>query len=108
MNLDPISTWNLKEHCKRSIEEAIAELEREMQVRTRIYDRWINEGKLSRVDAWDRMERQVSAVYHLTTYHSLLANQTEPMTEGDHPPAIEADFRAVQKGLLNSSDIAQA
>jgi hypothetical protein len=43
------------------IEEAVSEIEREMHVRERCYDRWVNEGKMSRIDAKDRMNRQIMA-----------------------------------------------
>lgn len=49
----------------RSIEEALSEVDRELQVRTRIYDKWIAEGKLSRIDATDRLERLSAAKIYL-------------------------------------------
>lgn len=49
----------------RSIEEALSEVERELQVRLRCYDRWVKEGKLSGVDAKDRVERLQAAIAYL-------------------------------------------
>jgi hypothetical protein len=49
----------------RTLEEAISEVERELQVRIRCYDRWVKEGKLSNVDAKDRIERLQAAIHHL-------------------------------------------
>ncbi len=49
----------------RSLEEALSELEREKGVRVHCYDRWIEQGKLSTVDARDRMERLVAAIHLL-------------------------------------------
>jgi hypothetical protein len=46
----------------RSAEEAISEVEREISVRTRCYERWVSEGKLSGVDARDRLERLAAAL----------------------------------------------
>jgi hypothetical protein len=43
------------------VEAAMSEIEREMHVRERCYDRWVNEGKMSRIDAKDRMDRQILA-----------------------------------------------
>ena len=45
----------------RNVEEAQSECEREIEVRRRCYDRWISEGRLSRIDAKDRLERMISA-----------------------------------------------
>lgn len=57
-----------RENGKRTIEEAISELQREMDTRKRILDRWVNEGKLSWVDAHDRFERHLSALKWLIQY----------------------------------------
>jgi hypothetical protein len=46
----------------RSLEEAASEVERELHVRERCYDRWIADGKLTRVDAQDRYDRLLSAL----------------------------------------------
>lgn len=43
------------------IEPALGEVQRELQVRERCYPRWTEEGKMSRIDAKDRMERQILA-----------------------------------------------
>lgn len=45
----------------RSLEEAISEVERELQVRKRCYGRWVDDGKLSVVDARDRLDRLAAA-----------------------------------------------
>ena len=44
------------------IEPALGELQRELSVREHCYPRWVTEGKLSRIDAKDRMSRQIMAV----------------------------------------------
>lgn len=49
----------------RSIEEAHAEVERELQVRTRIYDSWVRDGKMTSVDAQDRYDRLATALEYL-------------------------------------------
>lgn len=83
MNMDvlPIKAWRWNQHMQRSIDEATSELEREAHVRTRCYDRWIEEGKVSRVDAWDRQERLLSAVKHLRDYQDLLKRQAEMVSD---------------------------
>ena len=43
------------------IEPALGEVQRELQVRERCYPRWVEEGKMSRIDAKDRMARQIMA-----------------------------------------------
>jgi hypothetical protein len=47
---------------KVSAEEAHAELERELQVRHRIFDKWVADGKMSYIDARDRYARLQKAV----------------------------------------------
>lgn len=41
------------------LEAAAGEAEREYQVRARCFDRWVAEGKLSKIDARDRLSRQL-------------------------------------------------
>lgn len=53
-------------HGNRTLDQAIDEISRELQVRRRIYDRWVTECKLSRTDALDRMERLMTALICLT------------------------------------------
>lgn len=49
----------VKARCRT---EAIDELHREMGVRTRCFHRWVDDGKLSRTDAQDRIDRMASAI----------------------------------------------
>ena len=49
----------------RSLEEAASEVDREIKVRKRCYDRWVSEGKLSAVDARDRLDRLQAALGYL-------------------------------------------
>lgn len=50
----------------RSHEEAVDEVQRECDVRRRLYDKWVADGKLSRSDAHDRLERLLAALAILT------------------------------------------
>jgi len=45
-----------------TLEEALSELEREKGVRERCYERWVKEGRLTAVDARDRMTRLCAAI----------------------------------------------
>lgn len=67
--------------CYRPVREAIAELEREANVRFKCFDRWIADGRLSEVDAKDRLERIISAWHYLSDTEEarkmLLADETE-------------------------------
>ena len=45
----------------RSMEEAIDEIYRECQVRLRCFPRWVEEGRVSRSDAKDRLQRLLKA-----------------------------------------------
>jgi hypothetical protein len=71
MSPDKIAAWKPLEHCSRDIMESMSELEREAGLRTRCYDRWVAEGKLSYIDARDRQERLLSAMHHLNKYESM-------------------------------------
>lgn len=62
----------LRARKPRSTEEALSELQREMQVRMRCYDRWIEDGKLTTVDAVDRLDRLETAIH-------LLESKTDPL-----------------------------
>lgn len=44
-----------------SLEHALAEVERELAVRKRIYDQWCTQGKIAYVDARDRYLRMLRA-----------------------------------------------
>lgn len=60
----------------RSLDEAIHECERELGVRTRIYPRWVKEGKLTQFTAQEQFERLDSAVTFLKRYASDLVVQS--------------------------------
>ena len=59
----------------RGPSEALDELERELNVRSRCFHRWIREGRVSKTDARDRLDRMASA-------HKMLMalTQAEPDT----------------------------
>lgn len=48
-----------------TLEHAASEVDRELQVRARLYDRWIAEGKISYIDAKDRFLRLMWAAEFL-------------------------------------------
>lgn len=48
-------------------DEALSELQRECNVRKRCYDRWVQEGRLTAVDARDRLDRLIAAIHFLET-----------------------------------------
>lgn len=48
-----------------TLEQAADEVEREFNVRTRCFPRWIEDGRLSRTDAQDRLDRQFTALRFL-------------------------------------------
>lgn len=50
----------------RSLDEAASEVGREIDVRRRLYDKWVGEGRLTWVDAHDRLERLLAALQFLT------------------------------------------
>lgn len=46
----------------RGLQEAVDEVERELNVRRRCFGRWVEEGKVSRTDAQDRIDRLATAL----------------------------------------------
>lgn len=62
----------------RSLTEAIDEVFRELQVRKRCFPRWIEDGRISRTDAQDRIARQESALAYL---ESLRPAESSPAAE---------------------------
>ena len=56
-------------------QEALDDLERELNVRARCFDRWVAEGRMSSTDAKDRIERMATAHKLLLNY---VAEQLKP------------------------------
>lgn len=59
------------------IEMALGEVQRERQVRERCYPRWVDEGKMSRIDAKDRMSRQILAEEILSLVLDIALNKQD-------------------------------
>jgi len=59
------------------IEMALGEVQRERQVRARCYPRWVDEGKMSRIDAKDRMSRQILAEEILSLVLDIALNKQD-------------------------------
>jgi hypothetical protein len=57
-----MTTDNMKVRCIRSLDEAASELEREFNVRSRCFPRWIEDGRVNRIDAQDRLDRLATAL----------------------------------------------
>lgn len=79
---------------KRHIEEAIAELQREMDVRKRIFDNWVAAEKISWMDAHDRMERLMTALSLLIRYKMVLDSHNQAPTPDNitplQPPSVNS------------------
>jgi hypothetical protein len=52
---------SLKVSRYRPLQEAVDEVERELNVRSRCFPRWITDGRVSRSDACDRLDRLATA-----------------------------------------------
>lgn len=94
----------------RTIDEAISELEREAHIRIRCYDRWIQEGKVSRVDAWDRLERLLSGIKHLRKFADALRTEAETPLETAPESSLQsntvpADFSAMHNAVDRAAKI---
>lgn len=51
--------------CSRSLQESVDEVERELNVRRKCFDRWVGDGRLAQTDALDRFQRMCSAWHYL-------------------------------------------
>lgn len=87
MTIEKFSNYTARTNGGRSIKEATAEVEREIGVRRKIFDRWVAENKMSWMDAHDRLERMLSALHHLIEYSSELDKAAERNT---NPPSVIA------------------
>lgn len=52
----------MKVRCYRQSQEATDELQRELNVRARCFPRWVEDGRVSRTDAQDRLDRLASCL----------------------------------------------
>ena len=52
----------MEPRTERTKQEALDELQRELNVRKRCFPRWIGDGRLSATDAQDRLDRLATAV----------------------------------------------
>lgn len=96
------STYTPRQNGKRSIEEAISELQREMDTRKRIFDNWVQQGRCSWVDAHDRMERLMTALSLLIRYSNDLEKapaivNNEALVEADFLPENALDEQAAER-----------
>jgi hypothetical protein len=73
----------MKRLRRRSIQEARDEVERELNVRSRCFPRWIADGKVSHTDAQDRLDRMATA---LDIIEEMIA-APEAEAETPHVPA---------------------
>lgn len=77
MNENATKDTNTPEAPMRNIAEAISEVERELLVRKRCYGRWVDDGKMSRIDAVDRYARLQSALAYLRAAEGTKDSATE-------------------------------
>ncbi len=64
------------------LEEAMSEIERELRVRERCYGRWVQDGKMTRIDARDRLRRMTAGWLHLDKLLTLQQPETVPPEAG--------------------------
>lgn len=76
MTNKPFKDYTAVSNGTRSLREAIAEIDRELGVRRKIFDRWVLEGKMPWMDAHDRMERILSALKFLIAYDQQIDAET--------------------------------
>lgn len=61
--------------AKRTVQEALDEVAREIGVRERCFPKWIADGKVSSSDAKDRLERLIKAAQILQSALDAIAGQ---------------------------------
>jgi len=61
----------------RSVNETVAELDRELGIRRRCYEKWMNSGQLSMTDACDRYERLAHGLKLLKELAENLGDQAD-------------------------------
>jgi hypothetical protein len=86
MTKQPFGKYTPTQNGGRSIEEACAEIQREMDVRRRLFDRWVQDGKISWMDAHDRMERHMSALKWLIILSKRIDEETRLVNNPPAPP----------------------
>lgn len=59
--MKPFKEYDMDKNAARLPQEALDEVQREIEVRMRLYDDWVKAGKISYSDAHDRLERMLSA-----------------------------------------------
>lgn len=76
----------------RSAREALDELLREMNMRSRCFPRWITEQRVSRTDAQDRLDRMASAVDIVESVMQCMteAQMDEPFVKPPQKPVKHA------------------
>jgi hypothetical protein len=84
-----LKDYTVRVDANSTLEEATSELAREIDVRRRLYDRWISEGRLSRVDAHDRLCRMLTALrYLINATEETPAAGTVPTPEIEHTEKV--------------------
>lgn len=73
---------------ERSLAEAVSELKRELGIRRRCYSRWVADGKLTDVEAVDRLERMEKALEVVERADDLAS---VPELVRSFPPAVRPD-----------------
>jgi hypothetical protein len=63
--MNALRDYKASTNGKRTLEEAVAEVQREIEVRRRLYDKWVADCRMSRIDAHDRLERLLTALRYL-------------------------------------------
>jgi hypothetical protein len=116
MNVISFRDYKTRHKGTRSHAEAVSEVQREIEVRRRLYDRWVAEGKLSWVDADDRLSRLQSALQYLHGISSddadhthsamlALARQYAPHV---NTPAAPAEIATAQFDSAESGEVRAA
>lgn len=84
----------------RTVDEALSEVERELNVRSRCFPGWIKDGRVNRIDAQDRLDRLASAFVVLSAVLELDADPMNALLASKNATAADS----VPPNVTNSGD----
>jgi hypothetical protein len=84
-----LARLELEQTPPADLEAALQELSRELQVRERCFPRWVTDGRLSKIDAKERLTRQILAC-------KIVSNVLDSLTGGEDTPLQSSAERGEQ------------
>lgn len=88
---------NMRVKCYRTLEEGLSEVERELNVRSRCFPRWIADGRVNRIDAQDRLDRLATAHLILSKLSQDALDEAERVTAAANMQVTSSGDTTLQK-----------